>query len=470
MPPRRERQSPDREDRDARRRGRPAGNPAGNAEMERQIRDLRARLEDMETAQRRGADAGEFSDPEIEEEAGHDQEEVTAEDASTEKLIKSISRMSSKTKMDIPIFEGSLNAEELLDWIRALDTYFDYEDIEEDKKVRHAVTRLKGHAALWWDELQADRRSKGKQKIKNWDRMIAKLKAKFIPRDYQITLFRRMQNLRQKLMTVKEYTEEFYRLNIRAGHRESDDEKVARYLNGLRYDIQDELSMLTIHTIEDAYQMALRAEEKLSRKQGQRGRGRSQPRGKAIVQERTQKPREDWKRPQGRAERGGTSQARQQNIEPRRQRDDQQGGYADANTFPRTRGRGRGRGGVITCFTCGKDGHKAVDCPERKMDGGKAHIVEAQQRRDVEGEDADSGRSLGMHKILLTPEKEWTTQYRGADCSGRLAQLRTENAKSSLTAGALIISLRLRWWKSWSWRQLSTRVHIRSRGYKKDTG
>jgi hypothetical protein len=295
MPPRRERQSPDREDRDARRRGRPAGNPAGNAEMERQIRDLRARLEDMEATQRRGADAGEFSDPEIEEEAGHNEGEVSAEDASTERLIKAISRMSSKTKMDIPVYEGSLNAEELLDWIRALDTYFDYEDIEEDKKVRHAVTKLKGHAALWWDELQADRRSKGKQKIKNWDRMIAKMKAKFILRDYQITLFRRMQNLRQKMMTVKEYTEEFYRLNIRAGHRESDDEKVARYLNGLRYDIQDELSMVTIRTVEDAYQMALKAEEKLSRKQGQRGRGRSQPRGKAVAQERIQKPKEDWK-------------------------------------------------------------------------------------------------------------------------------------------------------------------------------
>ena len=95
-----------------------------------------------------------------------------------------------------------------------MDTYFDYEDIEEDKKIKHAVMKLKGHAALWWDELQADRRSKGKQKIKNWDQIIAKMKAKFIPRDYQISLFRRMQNLRQKLMTVKEYTEEFYRLNI----------------------------------------------------------------------------------------------------------------------------------------------------------------------------------------------------------------------------------------------------------------
>jgi 8-oxo-dGTP pyrophosphatase MutT (NUDIX family) len=303
------------------------------------------RLEEMETTQRHGAGAGEFSDSEVEEEAGHDAEEVSAEDASTERLIRAISRMSSKTKMDIPVYEGSLNAEELLDWIRALDTYFDYEDIEEDKKVRHVVTKLKGHAALWWDELQADRRCKGKQKIKSWDRMIAKMKAKFIPRDYQITLFRRMQNLRQKLMTVKEYTEEFYRLNIRAGHRESDDEKVARYLNGLRYDIQDELSMVTIRTVEDAYQMALKAEEKLSRKKGQRGRGRSQPRGKAVAQERIQKPKEEWQKPQGKVERGGTSQQaeqRQQYAEPRRQHTEQGGGYADANIIPRTRGRGRG--------------------------------------------------------------------------------------------------------------------------------
>jgi uncharacterized protein YjbK len=94
--------------------------------------------------------------------------------------------------------------------------------------------------------------------------MIAKMKEKFIPRDYQITLFRRMQNLRQNLMSVKEYTEEFYRLNIRVGHRESDDEKVSRYMNGLRYDIQEEMSMMTIQMIEDAYHMALKAEEKLS--------------------------------------------------------------------------------------------------------------------------------------------------------------------------------------------------------------
>jgi hypothetical protein len=138
--------------------------------------------------------------------------------------------------------------------------------------------------------------------------MIAKMKAKFIPRDYQISLFRRMQNLRQKPMTVKEYTEEFYRLNIRAGHHERNDEKVARYLNGPRYEIRDELNLETIRTVEDAYQLALKAKEKLSHKQSQKGRGRSHPKGKAISQDKYQKPKNDWKKPQTQTERGGSSQ------------------------------------------------------------------------------------------------------------------------------------------------------------------
>jgi hypothetical protein len=62
--------------------------------------------------------------------------------------------------------------------------------------VKHAVTRLKRHVALWWGELQAENRRNGKQKIKNWDRMVAKLKVKFILKDYQINLYRRLQNLK----------------------------------------------------------------------------------------------------------------------------------------------------------------------------------------------------------------------------------------------------------------------------------
>jgi hypothetical protein len=212
--------------------------------------------------------------------------------------------------MDILMYERNLDVDEMLYWLRSLDKYFDYEDIEEDKKVKHVVTRLKGHAALWWDELQADRHCKGKQRIKSWDRMVAKMKAKLIPRHCQINLFYRMQNLRQKGMTVKEYTREFYRINIRVGHHESDDEKVTRYMNGIRYDIQDEMSIMTIRNVEDDYQVALKEEEKLARKLGQRGRGRSQSRGKFVSQDRVQNSKDEEKRPHNHPERGGSSQGR----------------------------------------------------------------------------------------------------------------------------------------------------------------
>jgi hypothetical protein len=106
--------------------------------MEEEMRDLRARLEDMETTQRHTVSAGDLSDSEIQIEARHEGEEVAAEDVSNECLIRAIARMGAKEKMDIPVYEGNLDAEELLDWIGALETYFDYEDVEEDKVGRFA--------------------------------------------------------------------------------------------------------------------------------------------------------------------------------------------------------------------------------------------------------------------------------------------------------------------------------------------
>jgi len=130
--------------------------------------------------------------------------------------LRVVVKLGTKAKIEVSIYEINLNIEEFLEWISDVDKYFDYEEIGDEKKVKHAMTKLKGHATLWWDELQVGRRRKGKSKIKSWDRMVANLKAKFIPNDYQLNMFRRLQNLRHKGLSVKEYTEEFLKLNIRA--------------------------------------------------------------------------------------------------------------------------------------------------------------------------------------------------------------------------------------------------------------
>ena len=82
------------------------------------------------------------------------------------------------------------------------------------------VNRLKGHIALWWDSVQAERKKKNKVVIKSWDRMVAKMRGKLLPKDYQLGLYKQMQNLRQKMLTMREYIEEFYKVNLRAGYIE----------------------------------------------------------------------------------------------------------------------------------------------------------------------------------------------------------------------------------------------------------
>ena len=55
-------------------------------------------------------------------------------------------------------------------------------------------------------------------------------------------------------------------------------DKVAKYVNGLRYDIQDELSLVSPTSVHESYQYALREEEIIHRrhniggKYGTRGR------------------------------------------------------------------------------------------------------------------------------------------------------------------------------------------------------
>eukprot|EP00253_Pinus_taeda_P005901 PITA_05901 len=114
------------------------------------------------------------------------------------------------------------------------------------------------------------------------------MEGRFLPKDYQIALHRQVQNQRQKGMTVRKYTEEFYWGYLKAGYIEDTLEKTTRYVNGLRLEILDEISILFPKKIEEAYQSAMKAEEKITRKQNaRRGRGTDRGRGQCYGRGRT---------------------------------------------------------------------------------------------------------------------------------------------------------------------------------------
>ena len=63
------------------------------------------------------------------------------------------------------------------------------EQIEDPDRLKMDFLKLKGHASLWWDYVHVDTTRKGNDNIKTWDRMVAKIKAKFLPNVYMFNLY-----------------------------------------------------------------------------------------------------------------------------------------------------------------------------------------------------------------------------------------------------------------------------------------
>ena len=123
-------------------------------------------------------------------------------------------------KVEVPEFEGKLNLEEFLDWLHMVERVFEYKDISKGKKERLVALRLRKYASLWWTNLCAKRVKERKSKIKTWEKMKSKLKARFLPPTYVQDWYFRLHYLNQGNLSVEEYTCEFEKLVIKCDLQE----------------------------------------------------------------------------------------------------------------------------------------------------------------------------------------------------------------------------------------------------------
>ena len=75
-------------------------------------------------------------------------------------------------------------------------------------------------------------------------------------------MFRQMHNITQKIM-LKNILNNSIGLKLQLAILKDDGENVDRYINGLRFDIQVEINLLSPKTIEKPYQFPLKVKEKL---------------------------------------------------------------------------------------------------------------------------------------------------------------------------------------------------------------
>ncbi|KAI9165828.1 hypothetical protein LWI28_021216 [Acer negundo] len=314
-------------------------------------------------------------------------------------------RWESGMRTEVPEFQGSLQPEEFLEWVGIVEEILEFKKVPERENVALVSTRFRGRAAAWWQQLKLTRNRSEKPKISDWEKMKGKLRAEFLPHNFQRLMYQRLQNLRQGMKSVDEYTTEFYQLLVRNDIQETQDQLVSRYCGGLRTQILDMINLFDPVTVTEAHQRALQLEKSLSRKPSTRtfsnfGGG---PNSRSGM---TNGNSSGGTNVDNRWGASGSSNPTQRNP-------------TNPTQPPRTTGGFR-------CFGCGKTGHRLSECkrPAKKVlfiDPAKFNEDDAEigvdpqiEEEDVVNEElvnGDTGTLLMVHYSCLAPRKLASKQH-----------------------------------------------------------
>ncbi|AES66652.1 hypothetical protein MTR_2g076860 [Medicago truncatula] len=135
-----------------------------------------------------------------------------------------------RVKAYIPLFYGTMRVEEFLDWQIDVGRFFDVMDVPDSNQVKMVAMRLKNTATVWWDRLVGNR-------------------------------------------SMTEYTHEIFRFSERNKLGKSKNQKVARYISGLKGSLQEKMGLQTVWTVAEVSNLALKTKliEKFTRNNQNRG-------------------------------------------------------------------------------------------------------------------------------------------------------------------------------------------------------
>ncbi|KAK1664885.1 hypothetical protein QYE76_053044 [Lolium multiflorum] len=169
-----------------------------------------------------------------------------------------------KPKFSIPRFEGTTDVEEYLTWELKIERLWRLHDYTEDRKIKLASSEFDGYALRWWDGLVRAREEDGELPIITWRTMKAAMRARFVPTNYLRSVFDKLTQLKQGVMTVDAYYMEMEMLMQRARVRESLEMTLQRFLNGLKFTIKGIVRHHSYSTMNELLHHAREAESQLA--------------------------------------------------------------------------------------------------------------------------------------------------------------------------------------------------------------
>lgn len=57
----------------------------------------------------------------------------------------------------VSMFDGKMDPNELMDWLKCVEYFFDLKECRGYRCVKYVATKLEGYALVWWNQLVHDR-------------------------------------------------------------------------------------------------------------------------------------------------------------------------------------------------------------------------------------------------------------------------------------------------------------------------
>ena len=139
----------------------------------------------------------------------------------------------------VPSFSGDSDHNVYLDWEAKCEQIFYVHGVNDDQKVKIASLEFLDYAMKLWHRLVMDIGLNKRPPVVSWEDLKECMRIRFVPPHFRKDLLLKLQRLQQGTLSVDAYFKELETLLIKVEMHDSEEAKIARFVSGLRRDIQD---------------------------------------------------------------------------------------------------------------------------------------------------------------------------------------------------------------------------------------
>jgi len=142
-------------------------------------------------------------------------------------------------QIKIPKFKGENDPNIYIEWEQKVDQIFNIHLVSDQEQVDLVVLEFKDYAMTWWHQFCMNNINQ-EPLAASWMDINNLMRARFVPSYYRRETLLKLQRLQQGSMCVDEYYKMMESMLLKVGLQfEIEEKKVARFVNGLRREVQD---------------------------------------------------------------------------------------------------------------------------------------------------------------------------------------------------------------------------------------